>query len=136
MKLSSLKIDSAKIEAGAWVRDIPGLAGIALKVRGRQNALSRAFQAKALEAVSRIERITGVDQKTSEKIDIDDLVENVLIDWSGLEDDAGRPLAFSKDEARRLLSDPDFTILRGAVAYAAGVVADIGVASLEDDLGN
>lgn len=136
MKLSSLEIDSAKIEAGAWVSRIPGLPGISLKVRGRQNTLSKAFRAKALEAIPRAERITGLSEAVSDKIDLDDLVENVLLDWSGFEDDAGAPLPFTKDLARRYLADPDYVILRGAIEYASGVVADIGAASLEADLGN
>lgn len=142
MKISSLKIDAAKIEAGAWVKDIPGLPGVAFKVRGLGNVASRSFRAKAIDAVPRADRVKGLSQAAAEKIETDDLVENILLDWSGIDadedapDGAPQPLAFSKVIAAKYLADPDFAVFKGGILYAAQVVADLGADDLADDLGN
>ena len=141
MKISALKFNSARIEAGAWVASIPGLPGVAFRVRGIGCTASRDLRARLIAEIPRLERIKGVSAEAQERIETEDLVENILLDWSGIDDDEGgdgvaRPLPWSKAVARRYLENPDYAMLRGGVLYAAQVVADIGTDELEADRGN
>lgn len=142
MKISSLKIDSAKIEAGAWVNEIAGLPGVRLRVRGLGCSAYRDLQAKKIADLPRDVRVKGIPSATLQEIETECLVETILLDWRGIDsDEVGAdekpiPLPWSKETARLYLTDPDYLVLRGGVLYAAQVVADIGEADLKDDLGN
>ena len=127
MKLSDLKVDSKAIELGRWVDDIPDLGDVRLKVRGLGNIDFKRRQAQLLQAIP---VSTRTDNEETEKVTTQLLVETVLLDWE-IED-----LPFSKDEALRVLSDPDFRILRDGVIYAANVVARGQAEELQADAKN
>lgn len=133
MKLSSLKIDAAKLEKGDWVADIPGLGDIELKVRGLGNADHRKRQTELVTALPRHKR---KDVAEMDSIDVRLLVETVLLDWRNVSDDAGEPVAFSAEAATSILSDPELVAFRQGVIWAATTVADRDAGNLADDLGN
>lgn len=125
MKLSSIKINAARSEAGDWVENIPGMDDLRLKVRGVQNADWRRMQPKLIERVPRAERINGrLTPEAADRVQTELLIETVLIDWGNVLSDDGSPVPFSKDRARELLDDPDMVAFREAVLYAAGSVAE------------
>lgn len=137
MKLSELKIDAAKADRGAWVRDIPDMGEVAFKVRGIGNPDWRRLSARLYDAVPRSKRPNGkVDPTEADKIVSECLIETALLDWSGLSQDDGKPLAYSKKMARELIVNPDYAQFRAAVLYAAGVVAQDGVENIEEAAGN
>lgn len=136
MKISACKVDSKKLEGGAWVKTIPAFPGMALKVRGLGNTEYRVLRARLIEEVPRAERLAGLTPADDDRILTECLIETVLVDWRGLEDDDGNPLAFDKAVSRRYLTDPDYTSFRGAVLWAAGALDELGTATLETDAGN
>ncbi|MHC2016309.1 hypothetical protein [Methylobacterium sp. CM6247] len=136
MKLSALKTDSAKLEQGQWVKDLPDMDGLELKVRGLGNTEYRRLQDKKVEAVPRAKKIRGLDNETQDRIISECLHEAVLEDWRGLTGDDGQPVPFSSDLALTLLTDPDYARFRSAVLQAASIVTNEAALSVEDAEGN
>jgi hypothetical protein len=129
MKLSSLKINSTRGEQGAWVKDLPGMGDLRLKVRGFSNTDYAAFMSKEVAAVPRDQREGGrrdgaLKQKARDTLLIRGMVEHILVDWDGLTDDNEKPVPFSKERAMDLLLDPDLRPFREAVAFAAAEVEE------------
>lgn len=122
MRLSDLCVDAAKINEGGWVRNIPKLEGLSLKVRGVDSAADREVTAKAIERLPRNETARGVNAAAAEKIVTRRLVDALLLDWSGLEGDDGEPVQFSRETAETLLTNDNYRPLRDAVWFAANVV--------------
>ncbi|MBN6819517.1 hypothetical protein JRF84_07930 [Methylobacterium organophilum] len=141
MKLSSLKINSSRAEHGAWVRDLPEMGDLRLKVRGFGNTDYTAFLAKERALVPRDQREGGrrdgaIKQQHADAILIRGMVEHILIDWDGLTDENDKPVPFSKERAMAFLADPDFRPLRNAVAFAASEVEEMESDRVEAVVGN
>ncbi|KQP53000.1 hypothetical protein [Methylobacterium sp. Leaf106] len=136
MKLSALKTDSAKLEQGQWVRDIPDMDGLELKVRGLGNTEYRRLMDKKVEAVPRQKKVRGLEPDTRDRIVSECLHEAVLEDWRGLTGDEGEAVPYSAGLALQLLTEPDFARFRSAVLWAASVVADEADLSVTDAEGN
>jgi hypothetical protein len=125
MKLSEAKIDSSRLEAGDWVKNIPDMGDLELKVRGLGNADYRRRQAALFRTLPRSGRAQGViDPADADRIEAILLVETVLVDWRGLIGDDDQPIPYSKEFAQKLLTEPDYRPFRAAVAWAASVVAE------------
>lgn len=135
MKLSALKTDP-RVDLGAWVRDIPGLPGLALKVRPIDCIDAQRVMRRELQAIPRAKRLTGIDPADERAATNLVLRKVVLLDWSGLEDDDGAPIPYSPGMAERLIQEPEFAVFRDAVVYAAGIVRDEGKIALEEASGN
>lgn len=137
MKFNSVKVDASKIETGEWISGIPEMADLELKVRGLGNADYRRQQAMLLKVVPRAKRRGGaVDFDETDRITSTLLLDTVLLDWRGLEDDAGAPIPYSKDFARTLLFEPIYRRVRDAVLYAASLVGEAAAAEVEADVKN
>lgn len=124
MKLSAIKTDSARVEQGEWIGDLPEMDDLELRVRGIANADYRRLQAKLIQAVPFKRRRNGLAVDDADRIQARCLLETVLLDWRGMVDDDGAPIAYSRDLAETLLSDPDFRAFRDAVVVAATRVGD------------
>jgi hypothetical protein len=137
MKLSELKIDATAFEEGGWVDNIPGMGNLRLRVRGINNAAWRRLQSKLIEATPRAKKNGGrVDPDEMDRITNVCLRETCLLDWEGLEDDAGQPIPFSKPAAGKILDDPELREFRDGVAWAASVVAQRDQENTADVVGN
>jgi hypothetical protein len=136
LKLSKIAVNAAAIEAGRWVSVAHTLPGVKFKVRGLNNADYRRLEAKLLAEVPRSDRIKGIDPDTLDRIKVNLLVETVLTDWSGLEDDNGNMLTWTKQTAAKYLFDPNYVVLRSAVEWAAAVVGEDDLVELEEDAKN
>lgn len=141
MKLSSLKVNSSRAEQGAWVKDLPGMGDLRLKVRGFSNTDYAAFMAREVAAVPRDQREGGrrdggLKPQTRDALLIRGMVEHILVDWDGLTDEEEQPVPFSKEQAMALLADPDFRPFRDAVAFAAGEVEEVESDRVEAVVGN
>lgn len=125
MKLSDIKVDAAAVEAGRWVDNIPEMGDLRLKVRGIPNAAYRRLTDTLLRAIPRNKRIGGaIDPDERDRVTAECLVETVLLDWDGISDDDGKPLPYSRETARRLLTDPAFSRFNTAVVWAASIVGE------------
>jgi hypothetical protein len=121
VELSKLRVDVEKIEQGEWIGDIPGLGDIKLHMRGARNADWIALNRRLLAELPATRFGIEVSREDQDRINVELLVETSLIGWSGLTDN-GKPLEFSKDKARQLLSDPELRDFRDAVWMAANTV--------------
>lgn len=133
MKLSHIKIDAAKLEQGDWVGDIPGLGDIRLHVRGLGNEDYRRRQSELSAALPRHLRKEPAEQ---DKIANTLIVETILVGWDKIEDDKGKPLAFTRENALAILEDPDMRAFGDGVIWAASTVAERRKADLDGDAGN
>lgn len=136
MKLSERKIDPAKREDGAWVKDIPEWDELRLKVRGIDNKDWAKRSLALIQAVPRARRVNGLQRDDRERINGILLLDHALLDWRGLEDDEGKPEPYSKELARKYLTQPEYEPFRDAVMWAATVVAERGYAEIEADAKN
>jgi hypothetical protein len=137
VKLSEIKVDPAKIEAGAWVDGIPEFEGVRLKVRGlgckEQQKLSRAL----FDAIPRSRRPKGkVSQEDQDRILDRCLHEVILLDWDGLQNDDDTPMPYDKAKALTFITDPAFRKFRDAVVWAADTIANDKAEAVEATVGN
>lgn len=137
MKLASLKIDSARIEQGDWVGQIPGMGDLELKVRGFGNSDYQRIIAREQQAIGRDKRINGrIDPVTLDGIMARAMAEAILLDWRGLTGADDQPEPYTKELATKLLTDPDFRPFQEAVSWAANVVQDARAERTEEAVGN
>jgi hypothetical protein len=132
MKLATLKIDSAKLEQGDWVGDIPGLGDIRLLVRGLGNDDYRRRQAELTAALPRHMRKEPAEQ---DRVANTLIVETLLEGWEKVEGDDGKPLPFSREAVLAILSDPDMRAFNDGVIWAAMAVSERRKADLDVDVG-
>ncbi len=123
MKLS--KVDSALIEQGCWVDDIPGFPGIRIRARGAGNSDYRVMQGKMIREVPRERRPGGIIAPADEdRINGTLMLETVVIDIEGItENDEVTPIPYTKELGAKLFLDPDFREWRSAAEYCAAIVA-------------
>lgn len=135
MKLSTIAVNAAAEEAGRWMNS-PGLPGVSFKVRGIGNSSYRALQAKLRAEIPRAELLRGISDENADRMQVTLLVETILLDWKGIEDDDGKPLKFTKEKAAKLLADPNLRVLREAVVSASALVGEDALAAQEADAKN
>jgi hypothetical protein len=125
MKLSAIAVNSAVIEQGDWVENIPDLPGIRIKARGTGNADYRLLEGKLLREIPRGQRVSGLSVADQDRITVKLLVETVVLDIDGMtEDDDVTPIKYTKDLGAKWLSDPDYRVLLQAAAFAGASVAE------------
>lgn len=135
MKLQ--KIDAEKVEHGAWVGDIPDMGNLRIKTKGLNGAGFRKLQQTLTAAVPRQERHQGrIPPKTADEIIAACLLSHGVLDWQNLEDENGQPVAFSKEQAKVYLTDPDYRPMFDACVYAATVVGEEQAEADKADEGN
>lgn len=133
MKLSEIRVDSKRVEAGEWIKDIPDMGDLELLVRGIGNSDYQAMQTKLYMATPRAERTGGrLDNKAASRIQAQCLAATVLLDWKGVTDEQGEPVPFAKETALNLLKNPDYVAFRDGVVWAAGQVGANRVEAIED----
>lgn len=121
MKLSEIKRDAAAITAGQWVTDIPEMDKLRLKVRGLSSPIVSALQSRLERAVPRKDRNPDGSLKpdAQRRISGQVLLEAVLLDWEGVDQENGKPQSYDATIAKTLLTDPDYLSFANAVAWAA-----------------
>lgn len=130
-KISQLKTDLKRETEGAWVDYRPGVRLRIARVNNpNYDALLRKL-GKPYRSQLRREDLAGDV--------LDDIVrkvfaETVLLDWEGIEDDDGKPVPYSKEQALAYLTDiPDFY---RDVQELAGQAALFRIAERDDSVGN
>lgn len=138
MKLSAKRIDSATIQNGTEVADIPGWGDLKLFARGSNNSDWRDLRARMIAETAPADMLANGDLKPSraEKIGIECLVETGITGWSGLLDDDDSELEFSKQKLRSVLENPDNLMFRGACVFACDKVHDIAIERAKVDAKN
>lgn len=132
MKLKDIAVNVEAIEGGRWVSIDHIMPGVRLKVRGSENSGLRRMRNKLLQEIPRAHRLRGADEETLDAIGTKLLIETVLVDWDGIEDENGEPLPFSKEKSAAVLSDPAMVVFKNAVEWASGVVGDDEIAEAKE----
>jgi len=134
MELSNLTRDSARIEAGEWVGDLPGMGDLRVKVRGTGSKIYTSVVSRLGRAVPKGQRNRdgSLLPETSLRIAGEAIHEAILLDWDGLSE-GGKPVKFDKDLAKKLLTDPDYRPFFDAVVLAATIVEN-GRGELAEEL--
>lgn len=124
MKISSLKRDSAAIEAGQWIDNIPQMGDLRLRVRGFGSKAFVTAQAKLARAVPKDERMRDgqLFPATAIRVLGEAAAEALLLEWDGLTDDADKPLAYDAKLAKTWCTEPDYRHFLDAVVWASQVV--------------
>lgn len=138
MKISSIKTDTAKAEAGIWVGDIPDFEGVRLKVRPASNPDFRQLYSQLVETTPRHLKRGGQvrDYDTKVAINARCLADTVLLDWDGFEDEAGKPLLYTAELAKSWLLDPEMAAFRDAVSWCGNVAEEETRLGFKDNAGN
>jgi len=121
MKIGQFKRDTAKVEGGDWVTDLPGLEGVSFKVRGLNSTHFADTQSRLMRSIPAHKR--GDDGSIPATLAYGVLGEamalSLLLDWKGIEGDDGKPLAYDAALAKVWLTDVDFVHFHEAVMEAA-----------------
>ncbi|MFG1349095.1 hypothetical protein [Xanthobacter autotrophicus] len=132
MNFSKIKQAGARINGGAWVKDIPvdGFADVALKVRGANNPDARRLRDSLVREASD-GRKGGLSPDQADAINGRIIAETILVGWN-LTDDAGAPVPATQENVAEFLADPDIgPLLREAVSWASAMVGSRGVDEIE-----
>ena len=114
MKVSRFATDLTLEEEGVWV-DIGEGAKLKVARVGNPNYQKRIRQLRAPYR-SQI-RQKSLPEDVSDKLVIQAFSECILLDWEGLEDDKGKPIKYSQENALELLTNlKDFRALVGEIA--------------------
>ena len=125
MKISSVKINSARVEQGVWVANIPELDDAELLVCGWNNLAFRRLQQKLIRALPRSQRSSAqLDPKVQDQINAKCMRELSCFGWRRVEDDDGNEIAFDKELAGKWLEDPDMRTFYEGVMWASMNVAE------------
>ncbi|HVJ31665.1 MAG TPA: hypothetical protein VND94_01005 [Terriglobia bacterium] len=120
MKANNLRVDSAAIEAGEWVKNIPGCEDLEIQARGFNCSAFQDLQAKKLAALSVAEK---KDKGTAERIFNECVAEVCLMDLRNYTAADGTDIPV--DQARAMALEPDRVPFLNAIKWAAGHVSRI-----------
>ena len=136
MELAGLKRDSAKVEAGEWVSDIPGFGDARLRVRGLESSVFATLRSRKERKVARDdrERDGSLKPAAARRVFGEALAECILLEWDGLTE-GGKPLPYDEARAREFCTNPDFSPFADAVVWAASYVDRARVAD-KAEVGN
>lgn len=129
MDINEILIPQAAVDAveeGTWIDDIMGAPGLKLRVRGLSSRKVQAYRDGRYRRVPRRDRDAQGNLKAEAiaQITRETLAEVVLLEWDGIKQ-GGKPVAYSKDLARKWLLDRTGDRLVGFVTDAAMQVDDM-----------
>jgi hypothetical protein len=135
VRLKEIATDVELGEEGEWVTMTGGWRA---QVRSTQCKGYRKRAAKHLHANRRFYiRKQSPPPEVTDKQALECVVEELLVGWSGIEDDdIDGPIPFSKEKAYEILGDPRYKVMLDDVADAAGEFETFRFREVEEDLGN
>jgi hypothetical protein len=137
VKLSDLKVNSARAEQGAWVGDIRDMPGVRFKARGFNNKDDKKVQERELEKIPKRRRLRGnVSADENRAILNVRIREGLISDWDGIVGDDDQPVPFTLEMLDTFLTDPDYERLRDAMIFACSIVAEDDAEADEGDAKN
>jgi hypothetical protein len=133
MKLSNMKVDHKRSEEGEWVKNIPEMEDLELRVRGQSCVSARVMRNKLLRGLPAKVRNdpNGLPIEVLDRMEATICVDVLLLEWRHLDD-----IPYSKEKAAELLNDPDLATFREAISWAANRVGRQEAAAKEAELGN
>ena len=129
MKLSVLRRNTKSTDGCIWEfqtgqRVGEPTANLCFLIAERDNPKHRAaFARLTLEHVDAFRAGGAKAEAAGKKIETRALAEAVLLGWWNLDDDAGQPIAYSADEAEKLLADASLWPVRNFIEDASRTLA-------------
>lgn len=130
--LSQIAIDPEKAVGGVW---LTFYKDIRLKIRRLDHPDYEKGMQKAREENAVLIRAGQLTKAEDEALQNPLLARYILIGWENLEE-KGKPLAYSAEEATRLLGDPKYRALRGFVLAKASEIEAFRADEDREILGN
>lgn len=132
MDLKNFRTDLVKENEGVWIELGDGAA---IKIARLNNpAFVAKFRDMPKHQAASLRRGT-IDDDELDRIFVEALVDAVLLDWRGM-DENGSPLTYSKVTAIRVLSDPTYKDFRDLIVDEARNVENFREEMLEDTAKN
>ena len=131
MRLDDISINPESLEEGRWY-DLPGGGRIkvgSIQSRRYQNALTRL-----MKPYLRLQRAGSLGPDIRDKVTGQALAE-IIFDWEGIEEN-GSVVPFSRETARRLLTDRRYLKFMDLVATLAAEDVEDDEDALQDAEGN
>ena len=136
MELNDIVRDTAKIDQGAWIGEIPEMGELRLKVRGTSNSDFQRMMQKLVAAVPRAKKQGGrVDPIEMDRIMGSCAHATLLLDWEGVKVN-GELRPYDRELAFKLCTDPAYQKFVKAVTWAAGEVDELTAENEKADAGN
>ncbi len=134
MKLSEASTNVSLEDDGVWVTMTGGWEA---KVRSTSNINFRRMQQKQMAAHRKtFARGQALDPALEDQLALKRIVETILIDWRGLEDENGTPIECTKENAYKILGDRQYRHMLDDISDAASTAETFRAVELEEDLGN
>lgn len=135
MKINKVKVDVDRENAGDWVQS-PQFPELWVKVRSIHNTdFRRSFQ----EEKRKVHRKYG---KQPVPVDVEDkvmgraVVDHVLLDIKGLEDENDAPIEYDREFGLQVMTDPAYRNLSDLVVWAANIVGEQINDEIDEDVKN
>lgn len=141
MKLRSVTVNSTRANDGAWVSGLQGMDDLKLRVRGFTYEPYRATLAAETSKVGPEGRVDGridgaIKRPVMDKITGRAMAEHILLDWTNLFDDEGKPILYDIDQALTYLLHPDYRPFNAFVEMAAMEVERLDSTRVSASSGN
>jgi hypothetical protein len=114
MKLKQLKQDLKKQANGVWV----SFDSIKLKIARHGNPLAQKLTDEH-HAQNRALKEENKPEVPFEPFWVDLLSRAILLDWDGVDGEDDKPLTYTSEEGKKVLSDPAFSDLRSFIELQA-----------------
>lgn len=114
------------IEEGHWVEDIPNAPGLRLRVRGLSSRKVLGLHDLKIRKAPRTDKNAdgSLKSEASLRITREVYAEAVLLEWDGITAN-GKPVPYSKEMAKKWLSDRSGDNFMRFVTYAANEVDEL-----------
>ena len=137
MKLQDLELDIQSTDEGAWINDIPELAGVSFCVRGTEYGPYQKAMRTAMMTQGRKQRLQSqVDPERFSALQNALTAEHLLLDWRGVEDNDGEPLPYTPAQAKKAMTERRYRPFQRGVLYAVEIVDAGLVEHREEAAGN
>lgn len=103
-KLSAIRADLDKERNGVWV---PYQMGIELKIARLGNPQYQEALRTATEARKVLLAVKDLSEEQRQDVQREVVAKTILLDWRGVEDEDGKPLAYSPQTAMSWFKDPE-----------------------------
>lgn len=132
MDISKIKTNPEAESKGAWV---PFGGGTMFRIARIDNSEYVKMVSKALKTQKRAAKTGSLDDGFVLDVMNKAIAEHILLDWKNLTDDE-KPLAYSKKECLRLMTDPFYKNLRDLVFETAQDESVFYQENVENDIKN
>lgn len=136
MKIDEILVDVDSEDAGTWV-EFPEVPGVWAKVRSGHNIeYQKALDSERVKLKKKYGDFDLAPFEVKQKIMARLMVNHLLVDLRGLEDESDQEIPYTKDFADKLINDRRYRRIRDFVTWAASVAGNAESEQLEDDAKN